>query len=89
MSALLDMDMLMSGDFILHFDEQHFDDEGHDQLPSIGKEIEPFNDNHHPLISKVVPNQANLQLVFKVNILDFLVFSHVYSMMKVTQFLQK
>jgi hypothetical protein len=33
MSTLFDMDMLMSRDFILHHDEQHFDDEGHDQLP--------------------------------------------------------
>jgi hypothetical protein len=50
MSALLDMDMLMSEDFTLHFDKQHFDDEGHDQFPSIGKKVEPFNDSHHPLI---------------------------------------
>jgi hypothetical protein len=46
MSTLLDMDMLTSGDSILYYDEK-----GHDQLPSIGKEVKPFNDSHYPLIS--------------------------------------
>ncbi len=67
----------MSGDFILHHDEQHFDDEGHDQLPSIRKEIESFNENHHPLILEAIPNHANFPLVFEVNILDLPMVSHV------------
>jgi hypothetical protein len=56
----------VSGDYVLHSNDKG------DHLPFEvnGKEVEPSNDNLHPLISEIVPNQANLPLVFEVNILD-------------------
>lgn len=72
MFALHDIDMqVVDGDSILHFDEQHSNDEG-DHLPFEvnGKEVELSSESLHPLISEIVPNQVNLPLVFEVNILD-------------------